>query len=356
MVSKQNWWLVLLVVGLIGTAGYYAWSDFTEYTLPDGFASSNGRLESVEIDLATERSGRIAEITREEGDSVVKGQVLARMDTDVLEARLRETRAQLKRAEVGIETAKNRVQQRRAEKRAAKSRLAQRQSELSLAEKNLARTENLVERDASPEQNLDEAQARVEQARSAVEAARAAIASAEAAIGNARSQVIDARVSREAADATLERIQSELNDSILRAPIDGRVQYRVAEPGEVLSPGGTVLNLVDLTDVYMTFFLSTEDAGRLAIGSEARIVLDAAPQYVIPAKISFVSDVAQFTPKTVETKEERQKMMFRVKAQVDKDVLRTHLSRVKTGLPGVAYVRLNPNRPWPERLQPNLPE
>jgi len=129
------------------------------------------------------------------------------------------------------------------------------------------------------------------------------------------------------------------------------VQYRVAQPGEVLAAGGRVLNLVDLGDVYMTFFLPTTQAGRLAIGTEARLVLDAWPQYVIPARIGFVANVAQFTPKTVETAEERQKLMFRVKAQIPEDLLRKYIELVKTGLPGLAYVRLDPAAEWPARLQ-----
>ncbi|HCW91434.1 MAG TPA: glycoside hydrolase family 43, partial [Marinobacter sp.] len=178
---------------------------------------------------------------------------------------------------------------------------------------------------------------------------------AQAAIGQARSNVIAAHSTVEAVQATIERIQADIDDSTLKASRDGRVQYRVAQPGEVLSPGGVVLNMVDLTDVYMTFFLPTEQAGRVALGAEARLVLDAAPQYVIPAEISFVADVAQFTPKTVETEEERQKLMFRVKAQIDPDLLREHLRQVKTGLPGMAWVRLDPQVDWPAQLQTRLP-
>jgi HlyD family secretion protein len=134
------------------------------------------------------------------------------------------------------------------------------------------------------------------------------------------------------------------------------VQYRVAQPGEVLASGGNVLNMIDLTDVYMTFFLPTKAAGRIALGTEARLVLDAAPQYVIPAEISFVADEAQFTPKTVETTEERLKLMFRVKARIAPDLLREHLLQVKTGLPGMAYVRLDPRVDWPPELQTRLPQ
>ena len=123
----------------------------------------------------------------------------------------------------------------------------------------------------------------------------------------------------------------------------------------MLGAGGKVLNLVDLTDVYMTFFLPETVAGRVALGSEARIVIDAAPQFVIPAKISFVASTAQFTPKTVETESERQKLMFRVKAQIDRELLVRHLQQVKTGLPGVAWVKVDPQAAWPARLAVNVP-
>jgi len=141
---------------------------------------------------------------------------------------------------------------------------------------------------------------------------------------------------------------------VLKSPRAGRVQYRVAQPGEVLSAGGRVLNLVDLGDVHMTFFLPTVQAGRVALGAEVRLVLDAAPQYVIPAKATFVADVAQFTPKTVETEEERLKLMFRIKAQIPPELLTKYIQQVKTGLPGMAYVRLDPNVEWPARLQQGL--
>ena len=117
-----------------------------------------------------------------------------------------------------------------------------------------------------------------------------------------------------------------------------------------------MINLVDLKDVYMTFFLPTRAVGRVAVGSEARLVLDAFPQYVIPARISFVADAAQFTPKTVETEVEREKLMFRVRAQIPPELLERHLAQVKTGLPGMAHVKLDAEAPWPPQLQVRLPE
>ena len=130
----------------------------------------------------------------------------------------------------------------------------------------------------------------------------------------------------------------------------------IAEPGEVLAAGGRVVNLVDLADVYMTFFLPEREAGRVAMGADVRLILDAVPQYVIPAKVSYVASVAQFTPKTVETESEREKMMFRVKARIDPALLREHMEQVKTGLPGIAWLKLDADVPWPDELAVNVPQ
>ncbi|MPN02350.1 hypothetical protein SDC9_149566 [bioreactor metagenome] len=147
------------------------------------------------------------------------------------------------------------------------------------------------------------------------------------------------------------RIDADLKDSDLVAPRDGRVQFRLAQPGEVLGAGGKLLNLVDLSDVYINFFLPEVVAGRVALGTDVRIVLDAAPQFAIPAKVTFVSSTAQFTPKTVETASERQKLMFRVKARIAPELLQKHITQVKTGLPGVAWIKTDDSRDWPAHLQ-----
>ena len=106
----------------------------------------------------------------------------------------------------------------------------------------------------------------------------------------------------------------------------------------------------------MTFFAPEAIAGKLALGSEVHIILDAAPQYVIPARVSYVSSTAQFTPKTVETASERQKLMFRVKARISPELLLKYLKLVKTGLPGVAWLKLDPQAKWPANLEVKVPE
>jgi HlyD family secretion protein len=348
--TRKKWLMRAgLAVAVLGL-GYFLWSALRPSGLPDGIISGNGRIEAVEIDVSAKSPGRIRDIVADEGQMVTAGQVVAHMDVDVLKAQQAEAQAQLAQAINMIETAQSQVAQRQSERAAALSTVRQREAELVAARKRLGRSETLAREGATAVQERDDDAANVEGAAAAVEAARAQLAAVDAAVATARSQVIGARSNVDAARATIERVQADIRDSDLRAPRAGRVQYRVAQPGEVVSGGGRVLNLVDLTDVYMTFFVPETEAGRVGIGSEVRIVLDTALDYPIPAKVSFVADVAQFTPKTVETQSERQKLMFRVKARIDPALLQRNIAHVKTGLPGVAYLRIDPEVSWPDNL------
>lgn len=348
--TRKKWliWGGLAVV--VAALGFVLWPLLKPAGLPEGIIGGNGRIEAVEIDVSAKSPGRIHDIVADEGQFVTAGQVVAHMDIDVLKAQQAEAEAQLAQAISGIQTAESQVAQRQSERAAALATVRQREAELQAARKRFARSETLAREGATPVQERDDDQAQAEGAAAAVEAARAQLAAVDASVETARSQVIGARSNVDAARATIERIQADIRDSDLRAPRAGRVQFRVAQPGEVVAGGGRVLNLVDLTDVYMTFFVPETVAGRVGIGSEVRIVLDTAPDYPIPATVSFVADVAQFTPRTVETESERQKLMFRVRARIDPALLRRNIAHVKTGLPGMAYIRIDPRASWPDRL------
>lgn len=343
-----------VVIAALAIIAVSLWKELAPKGLGDRFATGNGRIEATEIDLATRTAGRIAAILVDEGDLVEPGQVLARMDTETLQARLDQARAQVRQAETAILTARARVAQRESEAATAEALVAQRQAEFTAIDKRYRRTEALVQRNALARQQLDDDLAARLSAQAAQAAAHAQVRSAQAAIAAAQSEVVETESSREAARATVARLEADLRDSELKTDRRARVQYRIAQPGEVLGAGGKVLNLVDLTDVYMTFFLPTAQAGRVALGSEVHLVLDAAPHLVIPARVSYVASVAQFTPKTVETASEREKLMFRIKARVDPALLRKHIEKVKTGLPGMAYVKLDDTAEWPDSLQVNV--
>ncbi len=354
VLSLRWFWIVAIVIA--AAIGWYLTQRFAEPELPDWIASGNGRIEAVAVDISARTGGRIREITVEEGQTVARGQVLAHMDTQQLDAQLREARAQLQRGLIARDVAGSGVTQAEAEHSAALAVVAQRQTELESAQRRLNRSEQLARTSAISEQTLDDDRARTAGARATLDAARAQAASTEAGIATARASIVDSEATIEATEAAIERIQAEIDDSTLRSPRDGRVQYLVAQPGEVVAGGGRVLNVIDLNDVYMTFFLPTVQAGRVALGSQARIVLDTAPGVVVPAEVSFISDVAQFTPRTVETAEERVGLMFRVRVRVAPELLRKHADYVKPGLPGMAYVKLDPAAEWPEPLRAGLLE
>lgn len=347
-----TWW----IIGIVVVVAAVAWWMLRPAGVPDGFAASNGRIEATEVDIATKIAGRIDTILVSEGQFVRQGEVLAKMDTRVLNEQRQEAIAQIKEAESAVAAARALLEQRQSEMRAAQAVVKQREAELASVSKRHTRSQTLSTRGAVSAQQLDDDRAAAESARAALESAKAQVSASNAAIEAARTNIIQAQTRVEAAQATERRIQADIDDSELKAPRDGRVQYRVAEPGEVLAAGGRVLNMVDLSDVYMTFFLPTEQAGLLKIGGEARLVLDAAPDLRVPATISFVASVAQFTPKTVETRDERLKLMFRVKARIPQELLQQHLEYVKTGLPGMAWVRLDEQQPWPDDLVVRLPQ
>jgi HlyD family secretion protein len=316
-----------LVALLLAGGGYFAWRKFSVPSLPPGIAKANGRIEAERVDVATKLAGRLKQVLVKEGDSVTLGQTLALMDTAELDAQLNDAKATARQAERQLDQ--------------AIALLAQRNSELTLSAQELERAEKLAAKGYTSKQVVDQR--------------TSSKITAQAAVNSAQAQIDVAKASIESATARIARIQTYLDDSVLTAPRSGRVQYRLALPGEVLAAGGKVLTLLDVTDVYMTVFLPTSEAGRLPIGAEARIIFDAAPQYVVPAAVSVVATEAQFTPKYVETQSEREKLMFRVKVQLPSDVLEKYVAWVKTGVPGVAYIRLSPKVKWPDNLTVALP-
>jgi len=314
--------LIIFAVVVVG-GGPVAWFVLQNPGLPPAFAGANGRLEAKQVDIATKYQGRIKDVLADEGDTVDAGQIVAKMDTEPLEAQLRSDEAKIKEAQDN--------------RRTALAEVAAKQAEFNYSEKQYRRSKELVARGAVSEQEADVDQAHMEMTR--------------AALLGSQAQAVRTQSAIDAATADAERVKAEIEDSVLKAPIRGRVQNRLAEPGEVLPAGGKVLALVDLSDVYMYLFLPEPVAGKVALGSEARIVLDAAPEYPIKAVISFVSPKAQFTPKTVETAEERHNLTFRVKLQLDKNRLRQFEPFVKVGIPGMGYVRLDSGTDWPPMLQ-----
>ncbi len=296
--------------------------------LPAGLAKSNGRIEIERIDIASKYPGRIKQIEVREGDDVQANQTIALMDVAELRAQLAAAKAAVRRASQSIER--------------AKAEVVLREAEHKLTEAELKRARELERKEVASTADLDR---RIAQH----EIAEAQILAAQAAVG-------DAVAARDATDAEVARIETTIADMTLTTPVEGRVEYRLAQVGTVLAAGGRIATILDLSQTYMTVFLPTSEAGRARLGAEARIVLDAAPGFVVPATVSFVASEAQFTPKTVETTNEREKLMYRVKLRFDPKLIDTYRDHVKAGLTGDAYVKLDAKAEWPRRLDVRLPD
>ena len=332
------------------------WRTLRPSTENEGLVSGNGRIEATEINVSAKLGGRIEDILVREGDFIQAQQPLVRMQISTLRAQRDEALASKQQAVTAVSTAKAQVAMRRTDLAAARANVVQAESSLDAAERRQARSQTLSKEGAASVQEFDDDRARTRSARASLDATKAQEIAAQSAIDAAQAQVTGAQAAVAAATATVARVEADIKDSVLSSPRDGRVQYLIAQAGEVVPAGAPVLNIVDLGDVYMTFFLPTTVVGRVALGSEVRIVLDTAPEFPIPARISFVSDTAQFTPRTVETASERQKLMFRVRAHIDRQLLQQHLKQVKTGLPGVAWLKIDPDAKWPENLTVRLPQ
>ena len=325
-VPRSRWWVrialaILLFVG--GAGGGYYWWQHLHSQMPPGIVYGNGRLEADEINIDTKYAGRIAELFADEGYVVKAGQVVARMDTQDLAASLKKAQSQVNQARRAVEE--------------AEANVAQQKAQLLLAQQEFDRASTLVQKGFQTREVLDQRQQQLDGANAAFHAAML--------------RVIELQHALDAATHDVELYSVQIADNTLVAPRDGRIQYRVANVGEVLPAGGHVFAMLDTGYVYMDIYLPTNEAGKVKYGDETRIVVDAFPTSAIPARVTFIATQAQFTPKTVETQTEREKLMFRVRTRVDSDWLHGRTDAVSSGLPGVAYVRTDTAVNWPPRLQ-----
>jgi HlyD family secretion protein len=313
----------LFVVILAAGGGGFYWWKHSQSQLPIGISWGNGRLEADEIDIDTKFPGRIAELHADIGDMVTAGQVVARMDTKDIQQSLRKAQAQVKQAQRAIDEANANLEQQRTQQ--------------ILAAQELDRTQSLLKNGYATQELFDQRKQSLDGANAGLRAATERVAQAERAL--------------EASEHDVGLYTVNIADNDLVAPRDGRIQYRVANIGEVLSAGGKVFTMLDISYVYMDIYLPALEAGKIKVGTDARILLDAYPDSPIPAKVSFLASQAQFTPKTVETQSERDKLMFRIRVRIDPERSRDHAPSVRSGLPGVAYVRADPAITWPKNLQ-----
>lgn len=321
---KKSWFILPLLLIAAGVGAYF----YNQHQLKEeisGIASSNGRLLLERVDVAGLWGGRVETVHIREGERIAKDAPLVTLSSEQYDSQLEAAIAQREQAESGVRQAAAEIEARQEELRIA---------QLDLRNAQRLRRDNLI------------AATELDKRRIAVQAQEAAIAATEAAKAQAEATVRQAEAQIRAASATT-------RDLIIRAPIDGIIEYRFANPGNVIPTGHPVVSMLDPRDTRLYIYLPTETISQIGLGDEARIRLDG-QDYVWPASISFISAQAQFTPKTVETAEERQKLMYRVELRIPPEVAENHQQYLKSGLTGLGYVRTE-SMPWPAELETRLP-
>lgn len=323
---KAKFIVTVIAVAALGAGAVWYNGKLKTEELP-GIVAVNGRLELKRLDIATLYSGRVEEIYVQEGDEVRPEQNLARLSSSISQTQVDAANAQKQQAQETVTRAAAQIDSQQQQLKVAK---------LDLDNAQKLRRENLVSAT-----ELDRRQANYRAALAAVNTAKAAKAEAEAAVNKAQAQ--------------LDQAQSQNSDMLIKAPKAGWVEYQIAEVGNVLGVGDKVISLLDPTDTYINVFLTSHQMNRIKIGDDARIVLDGVDA-VFPARITFVSNNAQFTPKAVETTEERAKLMFKVKLQVPQEIALQYERFLKGGMTAMGYVKYSPDVEWSERLAVKLPE
>ena len=321
MINRKSFWIGALTIGLCLVAAVLWWRYGERGALPPYLARANGRLEMTRIDVAVKYPGRVIDLLFREGDAVQQGAILARQDAAEINAQI-----------AGAE----------AQRQKTLSAIAKAQAEVGVRKKNLGLAKLEWDQASAMRGKSLVSQVELDRRRLALEAETAGVEAATEAAKEARDALGEA-------DAQITRLRVILGEQTIRAPANGRIEYKIVERDAVLPAGGRVALLLEMDDVYMTVFLPEKAVGKIKIGDEARIVVDAF-KGTLPAFISFVSPESEFTPKYVETQSERDKLLYRVKLQIPVDVARRYSGVLKSGMTGNGYVRTDTSAAWPRDL------
>lgn len=316
-----------MIVGMLALAGILLFWRSGDTLLGEPESSSvesvNGRIEAMRLDLSTKYPGRIKDISVREGDEVRAGRIIARLDDA-------EILMQINAAEATTARARSAVGRAGAE-------LVVRQNAERLAKMDLQQSESLRRKEMV-------SRAEIERRQLAETTEAAGVSGARYVLDEAKAAVLEA-------EANIARLKLLRSETEIQAPTSGRIEYVFVQKGAVLPPGGKIASLLELTTLHMAIFLPAKIVGKLRVGDEARVKLDALPDVVLPAKVSHIASQAQFTPKHVETTEEREKLVYKVKLAVTPTAPKSMSEVIKPGMMGIGFVRTNTEDPWPKALE-----
>lgn len=348
-------WLVPTVAMLGVFGGGFGWLPRQRVEASEGFASAKGRIEAPEYEIIAERGGRLAKVFVHEGDRVEDGQIVAAMESGDLRQEQEHPKSRLWDASEQLFQATMVMAEKKSALEKVKVSLEQREREFVFAQRELERSRELVAKDLIARQEVNEREGKLRVAEAALALDRTRNQAADAAFRAAEYQVKEKKAAMDALQAGVEKTRPETEDRFLRAPHRGVVIARAAEPGEILIHGSRVFRVLEMEPIAMTVLLPGEQAQRITVGSEARLLLDAARHSVFPGVVASVEPQAEFAAKKADAQREKEQSMFRVSIKINARLIEQHLKKIKTGLTGVVYMRLDPYASWPEFLQIKSP-
>ena len=300
----------------------------------NGMIVASGTIEAVEVSVAAKTSGQVEKILVEEGDRVQTGDTLAVIDSASLVIQLRQAEAAVDLAESQLQLLLKgaRVEDIRQAEEAAK----QAEATLELASEDRERVRNLYAKESATLKMLQDAETRLRVAEAKRAAARQALQKVQKLSRPEEIKAARARLAQ--AEAGRDLLKKTIADSTILSPTSGTVTHKAREPGEFAGPGVTLLTISDLDHVRLNIYVSGFEIGRVRLGQRAEVRVDSHPERVFEGTVIFISPEAEFTPKNVQTQEERVKLVYRVKLQIPNQE-----GILKPGMPADASLQVNPS-------------
>jgi HlyD family secretion protein len=289
---------------------------------------ASGHVEATDVRIATKVAGRLESVAVKEGDRVTEGQELARVDATDLRLALRQATAE--RDGAGAELRLRLAGARKEDVAELSAQLASVEADLEAAERDLSRMQGLLDKGSGTVKARDDARTRRDVTASKLAAARQALARTKA---GSRAEEIDGSRARVAAgDARIAQLEQQVKDASMVSPLSGVVTEKVAEQGELLQVGAPVCVVTDLARPWLTVYVAETDLARIRLGQEAEVATD--DGQTRKGSLTFIASQAEFTPKNVQTRDERVKLVYKVKIGLDNaDGL------FKPGMPAEARIR-----------------
>jgi len=272
-----------------------------------GRITASGHIEATDVRIVTKVRGRVLERPVDEGDQVVLGQMLAVVDTVDAELALREATAQREQADAQLRL--KIAGSRREDIAQLAAQVDAVTADLAGAEKELKRQDTLVAEGVTTVKTRDDALARRDAWVGQLESAQQALARAKA--GSRAQEIEAARATRDAMDARIAQFRQQIADAVIVSPVAGLISEKIAEPGELLAAGAPVVVVTDLAKPWLTVYVAEPDLGKIKLGASAEVVTDGGEKRT--GKVIFIASQAEFTPKNVQTRDERVKLVYRVK-------------------------------------------